>query len=369
MYGSKDLNLSFTVSGGSDNQDKEESNLFPRQNQNHHRMSSELVEYPPHPAHRSAVPETESMFARFMADKPPLEQRRSQLLMPLEATRSERELEHSSSNLRMLFQSPQQLQTLHSESPYSVTAAEVEEEEGEEEETRRGVGVGASSNLVQQRSTPAGFFSPLNVDSVSSGFNMIRGLEEEHDGGGESSSGRLKGQLSFSSRQGSDKGDGTNNVSTTASGSGRCNYIPGYPVSSWEDSVFLSDNLSGGKRPRWHPSDQSAGLEMRDHRVSDLSSSESNPVMERYLEFQDAVPCKIRAKRGCATHPRSIAERVRRTKISERMRKLQELVPNMDKQMNTSDMLDLAVEHIKDLQKTIKTLSDDRGRCRCEQKT
>lgn len=25
---------------------------------------------------------------------------------------------------------------------------------------------------------------------------------------------------------------------------------------------------------------------------------------------QDSVPCKIRAKRGCATHPRSIAERV-----------------------------------------------------------
>lgn len=33
--------------------------------------------------------------------------------------------------------------------------------------------------------------------------------------------------------------------------------------------------------------------------------------MEKYLQFQDSVPCKIRAKRGCATHPRSIAERVR----------------------------------------------------------
>lgn len=26
--------------------------------------------------------------------------------------------------------------------------------------------------------------------------------------------------------------------------------------------------------------------------------------------LEDSVPCKIRAKRGCATHPRSIAERV-----------------------------------------------------------
>lgn len=35
-------------------------------------------------------------------------------------------------------------------------------------------------------------------------------------------------------------------------------------------------------------------------------------AMEKLLQFRDTttVPCKIRAKRGCATHPRSIAERV-----------------------------------------------------------
>lgn len=32
--------------------------------------------------------------------------------------------------------------------------------------------------------------------------------------------------------------------------------------------------------------------------------------MEKLLE--DSVPCRVRAKRGCATHPRSIAERVRK---------------------------------------------------------
>ncbi|CAL5394520.1 unnamed protein product [Camellia sinensis] len=46
---------------------------------------------------------------------------------------------------------------------------------------------------------------------------------------------------------------------------------------------------------------------------------------------QDSVPSKIRANRGCATHPRSIAER----------------------QTNTADMLDLAVEYIKDLQEQL----------------
>jgi hypothetical protein len=70
-----------------------------------------------------------------------------------------------------------------------------------------------------------------------------------------------------------------------------------------------------------------------------------------------SVPCQTRAKRGCATHPRSIAERVRRTKISERMKRLQDLVPNMDKQTNTSDMLDEAVEYVKQLKQQVQDLS------------
>jgi hypothetical protein len=74
------------------------------------------------------------------------------------------------------------------------------------------------------------------------------------------------------------------------------------------------------------------------------------PGMDDYLQLQqDSIACRVRAKRGCATHPRSIAERERRTRISKRLKKLQDLVPNMDKQTNTSDMLDLAVEYIKEL--------------------
>lgn len=85
--------------------------------------------------------------------------------------------------------------------------------------------------------------------------------------------------------------------------------------------------------------------------------------MEKLLE--DSVPCRVRAKRGCATHPRSIAERVRRTRISDRIRKLQDLVPNMDKQTNTADMLEEAVEYVKLLQKQIQDLSEQQQRCKC----
>ncbi|KAH6785688.1 hypothetical protein C2S51_038143 [Perilla frutescens var. frutescens] len=85
--------------------------------------------------------------------------------------------------------------------------------------------------------------------------------------------------------------------------------------------------------------------------------------MERLLE--DSVMCRARAKRGCATHPRSIAERERRTRISDRIRRLQELVPNMDKQTNTADMLEEAVSYVKHLQKEIQELTEHQKKCRC----
>lgn len=47
------------------------------------------------------------------------------------------------------------------------------------------------------------------------------------------------------------------------------------------------------------------------HHLSMPTSSAELSAMEQLL--QDSVPCKVRAKRGCATHPRSIAERVNRT--------------------------------------------------------
>uniref|UniRef100_A0A0A9CVD6 BHLH domain-containing protein n=1 Tax=Arundo donax TaxID=35708 RepID=A0A0A9CVD6_ARUDO len=172
----------------------------------------------------------------------------------------------------------------------------------------------------------------------------------------------LKGQLSFSSRQGSLMSQiselGSEELggsSPEAAGGGR-GYIPGYPMGSgWEDSsLLMSESLSGMKRPRDSSEPGQNGLA---HQFSLPKTESEMAAIEKFLQFQDAVPCKIRAKRGCATHPRSIAERVRRTKISERIRKLQELVPNMDKQTNTSDMLDLAVDYIKELQKEVKVCS------------
>ncbi|CAD6243717.1 unnamed protein product [Miscanthus lutarioriparius] len=113
-------------------------------------------------------------------------------------------------------------------------------------------------------------------------------------------------------------------------------------VGPWEESRDIITTL-GAYDPQFSGAMAGTALEMAG--------------IDRYMQLQqDQVPFKVRAKRGCATHPRSIAERERRTRISEKLRKLQDLVPNMDKQTSTADMLDLAVEHIKGLQSELQRM-------------
>ncbi|CAH8388318.1 unnamed protein product [Eruca vesicaria subsp. sativa] len=68
---------------------------------------------------------------------------------------------------------------------------------------------------------------------------------------------------------------------------------------------------------------------------------------------------KVRARRGQATDPHSIAERLRRERIAERMKSLQELVPNGNKTDKTS-MLDEIIDYVKFLQLQVKVLSMSR---------
>lgn len=68
---------------------------------------------------------------------------------------------------------------------------------------------------------------------------------------------------------------------------------------------------------------------------------------------------RMRARRGQATDPHSIAERLRREKIAERMKNLQELVPNSNR-TDKASMLDEIIEYVKFLQLQIKVLSMSR---------
>ncbi|MED6118967.1 hypothetical protein PIB30_007857 [Stylosanthes scabra] len=254
----------------------------------------------------------------------------------------------------------------------------------------KGFGV-SSSNLLRQSSSPAGLFSNI---SLQNGFTSMKGVGNYGPVNGTNeelspSMNRLKNQISFSSRTASSLGMlsqiseiGNDEIGATSPEDGRqggsngdaSRYSSRFSYGSWNDAPQLLENFSGLKRGRNSNekllSDVQNGelgnqVHMLSHHLSLPKTSSEMIGMENLLQFPDSVPCKIRAKRGCATHPRSIAERVRRTRISERMRKLQELVPNMDKQTNTADMLDLAVDYIKDLQKQFKNLSERRANCKC----
>ncbi|KAI7738394.1 hypothetical protein M8C21_021524 [Ambrosia artemisiifolia] len=65
----------------------------------------------------------------------------------------------------------------------------------------------------------------------------------------------------------------------------------------------------------------------------------------------------VRARRGQATDSHSLAERVRREKISERMKLLQNLVPNCNKVTGKALMLDEIINYVQSLQRQVEFLS------------
>lgn len=227
---------------------------------------------------------------------------------------------------------------------------------------------GESTNLIRHSSSPAGFFSNINIENGVGNFGA--GISTN----AEAPMFSFKSPMNFSS--GHPSSEMMNPIDEmgrkTSLGKGHLEedgnnnggYTTSFPaITPWDDDNKMFSNVSNNQ----NTDDQIRHTIPLSHH---LSLPKNSALLSEML-LQDSVPCKIRAKRGFATHPRSIAERVRRTRISERIRKLQELVPNMEKQTSTSDMLDLAVDHIKDLQMQLKMLSDNRAKCTCstERKT
>ncbi|KAL3537360.1 hypothetical protein ACH5RR_000726 [Cinchona calisaya] len=245
------------------------------------------------------------------------------------------------------------------------------------------------SNLIRQSSSPAGFFSGFDaigeVGNLRSGngtngeaSSSTSGLNNHpHFTSGPSSGSRFMPSIAENGNEHAGTGSPDHGQLGNGNETNRV-FVSSYLNESWNDSPFNSlkrnrdgdmkmySSFSGLENQDGEPRNHTPNLT---HHLSLPKTAGEMAAIEKYLQFQqDSVPCKIRAKRGCATHPRSIAERVRRTRISQRMKKLQELFPNMDKQTNTADMLDLAVEYIKDLQNQVQTLTETRAKCKCSSK-
>nr|XP_009390808.1 PREDICTED: transcription factor bHLH63-like [Musa acuminata subsp. malaccensis] len=114
-------------------------------------------------------------------------------------------------------------------------------------------------------------------------------------------------------------------------------------------------------------------------KVPPVSSSSTDPPCMTELENSDAKRCKaaesngknsdakppeplkdyihVRARRGQATDAHSLAERVRREKISKRMKFLQDLVPGCNKVTGKAVMLDEIINYVQSLQRQVEFLS------------
>ncbi|KAK4732932.1 hypothetical protein R3W88_025920 [Solanum pinnatisectum] len=93
-----------------------------------------------------------------------------------------------------------------------------------------------------------------------------------------------------------------------------------------------------------------------------VTKEEEKVVLEENKDNQKATgPPKdyihVRARRGQATDAHSLAERVRREKISERMKLLQDLVPGCNKVTGKAVMLDEIINYVQSLQRQVEFLS------------
>ncbi|KAE9616510.1 putative transcription factor bHLH family [Lupinus albus] len=86
---------------------------------------------------------------------------------------------------------------------------------------------------------------------------------------------------------------------------------------------------------------------------------ESSKENSKDSEVQNPKPdyIHVRARRGQATDSHSLAERVRREKISGRMKYLQDLVPGCNKITGKAGMLDEIINYVQSLQRQVEFLS------------
>ncbi|KAJ4748483.1 Basic helix-loop-helix family protein [Rhynchospora pubera] len=141
--------------------------------------------------------------------------------------------------------------------------------------------------------------------------------------------------------------------------------------SFWQNNCILIENSSSsletgqhfGHKKRKTTEGNSASffrspIKKRRHRTIDKAIGGENIDDKPIIEGE--IPkgyIRVRAKRGQATDSHSIAERVRREKISARMKTLQGLVPGCDKVMGKASMLDEIINYVQSLQNQVEFLS------------
>uniref|UniRef100_A0ACD5X722 Uncharacterized protein n=1 Tax=Avena sativa TaxID=4498 RepID=A0ACD5X722_AVESA len=149
---------------------------------------------------------------------------------------------------------------------------------------------------------------------------------------------------------------------------------------TFSQNIQMSDEHSGGVKKRkgtydcialLNPSASSTMQNVGDQQTEVSSQIERNSMEEDNRKISPRTQSKegssdgdgtkdyvhMRAKRGQATNSHSLAERMRRKKISERMKLLQDLVPGCSKITGKAVMLDEIINYVQSLQRQVEFLS------------
>ncbi|XP_010482106.1 PREDICTED: transcription factor bHLH78-like isoform X2 [Camelina sativa] len=114
----------------------------------------------------------------------------------------------------------------------------------------------------------------------------------------------------------------------------------------WSGKGSKSSDEKGGKRRR---EDEDDDVEEEEGEGNKSNNTKPPEPPKDYIH--------VRARRGQATDSHSLAERVRREKIGERMKLLQDLVPGCNKVTGKALMLDEIINYVQSLQRQVEFLS------------
>ncbi|XP_049411829.1 transcription factor bHLH62-like [Solanum stenotomum] len=98
-------------------------------------------------------------------------------------------------------------------------------------------------------------------------------------------------------------------------------------------------------------------VKMEEQKGSEDDGAEKEAKENRKIAEPQKDYIHVRARRGQATDSHSLAERVRREKISQRMKLLQDLVPGCNKVTGKALMLDEIINYVQSLQHQVEFLS------------
>ncbi|KAL5581817.1 hypothetical protein UlMin_014259 [Ulmus minor] len=148
----------------------------------------------------------------------------------------------------------------------------------------------------------------------------------------------------------------------------------GYHYEQPENPLGLSHFLPDSPQQVIHIVDLTRDTcqESKKRKVRELSESSSedslameNKRINKRKQEKEVDVVHVRARRGQATDTHSLTERVRREKIKNKLRRLQDLVPGCQKRMGLIMTLDEIISYVHSLQNQIEFLSTELAAAAC----